>query len=98
MIIVLTGFHFTKDHVEFSNHVISEFADHFDSFYSSHRVTLGDLWKTDKRLILSYQFISSDQPLQVFARIPQQWGDVRNLLELDDFLNKTENTSVDHCP
>ncbi|XP_074111827.1 uncharacterized protein LOC141535666 isoform X2 [Cotesia typhae] len=53
-------------------------------------MTLGEIWKSNTRLLLSYVTESRGDVYILWTVVQQHWGNVKNVKELESFINRSE--------
>ncbi|KAK0163055.1 hypothetical protein PV327_006766 [Microctonus hyperodae] len=86
------GFESDTDHINFIKYLETEFKGYFlpTSNEFEWNVTLGHIWKTDKRLIMSYDHNICKNTSSMWSPIKQYWGDVQDLAHLRVYIEAAE--------
>ncbi|XP_057329984.1 PI-PLC X domain-containing protein 2-like [Microplitis mediator] len=85
------GFYSVKDYIEFLTFISKELEAYRYKSTFVQKLTLGDFWSHGKRLILSYRGRINHDSHYLWARILQEWGNVRSIPELYAYINRAEN-------
>ncbi|KAH0553676.1 hypothetical protein KQX54_003394 [Cotesia glomerata] len=87
------GFETFESHSNFLNYILDEFEGYFLETFQAHQKTLGEIWKSNKRLIFSYVFEFEGVIYRFWTSVYQLWGDVKNVEELESFVNESESSA-----
>ena len=85
------GFYNHQDrHHQLANYLLTEFEDYLVPEEYGVNITLAELWKSDKRLIVAYNHdVTASYGNYLWKGIPQKWGNKQVVSELNDFLHGT---------
>lgn len=85
---LLLGFNKDDVHLEFMKYLEQELTDYMVTPAISWGATLEDVWRTGKQLIVSYnnKVIVSKGTHKLWYPVAHQWGNVRTLEALKDYL------------
>ncbi|KAK0072260.1 hypothetical protein PV326_000241, partial [Microctonus aethiopoides] len=88
------GFNSDTDHINFIKYLETEFAGYFLPTSNDYEwnVTLGHIWKTGKRLIISYDHKIHENRNSLWSPIKQYWGNVQDLAHLEGYIKLAETT------
>ncbi|CAD6201927.1 GSCOCG00002856001-RA-CDS, partial [Cotesia congregata] len=84
------GFETFTNHSNFLSCLVREFKGYFVIPYEAHPKTLGEIWKSNMRLFISYITESEGKTDRLWTSVMQQWGNVKNVIELDSFIDRSE--------